>query len=220
MLIALHTALGDGAIGASIKKRNHPMIAYYVPLSLNTDNLAYLAEILKANNIQEGDITKIRWAKLLARRAPNQICGHLIINFSGLDAANRAKTKGLLICNKRVLVSKYKKESIRCLKCHGWNHIATECTQALHRCGTCSVRGHHTNSCSNTNTYCVNCEKDDHTSWSRECPTLVKKCQEFDINTQKIASSTTCHQRLGHGQSPLSLHQRTRHTGQGRHHLL
>jgi hypothetical protein len=37
------TALGDGAIGALIKKKNHPMIAYYVPLSLNMDNPAHLA---------------------------------------------------------------------------------------------------------------------------------------------------------------------------------
>jgi hypothetical protein len=145
------------------------------------DNPAHLAEILEANNIQEGDITKIRWAKPPARRAPNQICSHLIINFSGLDAANRAKTEGLIICNKRVSVSKYKREPIRCLKCHSWNHIAAECTQALDRCGTCSIRGHRTSSCSNTNTYCANCEKDDHTSWSRECPTFVKKCQEFDM---------------------------------------
>jgi hypothetical protein len=133
------TALGDKAVGASIKKRNHPIIAYYVPLSLNMDNLAHLVEIPEANNIQEGDITKIRWAKPPARRALNQICGHLIINFSGLDAVNRAKIEGLLICNKKVSVSKYKREPIRCLKCHGWNHVTVECTQAFDRCGTCVV---------------------------------------------------------------------------------
>ena len=35
-------------------------------------------------------------------------------------------------------------------------------------------------SCTSTNTHCVNCGLDDHTSWSRECLTFVRKCQEFN----------------------------------------
>ena len=95
------------------------MIAYYVLLNLNVNNPAHLGEILESNNLQTGDILKLRWIKPPARRALNQICGHLHINFSGLDAVNRAKTEGLAICNKRVSVAKCKKEPICCLKCHG-----------------------------------------------------------------------------------------------------
>lgn len=173
-------ALGAEGSGASIKKRSHPMIAYYVPLNLNTNNPAHLAEIVESNNLQKDDILGIRWAKPPARRAPSQICGHLIVNFSGPDAANRARTEGLIICNKRVSVAKYKKEPIRCLKCQGWNHVAAECVQTYDRCGTCGARDHRTSLCSSTTTFCVNCDSEDHTSWSRNCPTFVRKCQEFD----------------------------------------
>lgn len=174
-------ALGKNGEGASYKRRNHPMIAYYVPLNLNTENPTHLLEIIETNNLHKNDITKIRWAKPPARRSPNQTCGHLIVNFSNLDAANRAKTEGLIICNKKVSVSKFKKEPIRCLKCHGWNHIATECIQTHDKCGTCGEEGHRTSACNNKDaTHCVNCDSNDHTSWSRGCPTFLRKCQEYD----------------------------------------
>jgi hypothetical protein len=178
---AFITALGEDGQGATVKKRNHPMIAYYVPLNLNTENPSHLAEINEANNLQPGDLVKLRWAKPPARRAPNQICGHLILSFTSPDAANRAKTEGLLICNKRVSVAKYKKEPIRCLKCQGWNHVAAECAQSYDKCGTCGTRGHRTSACTSTTTHCANCDTDDHTSWSRDCPTFIRKCHEFDI---------------------------------------
>lgn len=43
-------ALGVDGTGAVVKKHSHPMIAYYVPLSLNSSNPAHLAEIAEANN--------------------------------------------------------------------------------------------------------------------------------------------------------------------------
>jgi hypothetical protein len=165
----------------TVKKRSHPMIAYYVPLNLNTENPAHMAEIIEANNLQSDDLLKIRWAKPPARRVPNQICGHLILTFSNPDTANRAKTEGLIICSKRVSVLKYKKEPICCMKCHGRNHIAAKCTQSFNRCGTCGLREHRTSACTSKSTYCVNCGVDDHTSWSRECPTFMRKCHEFDV---------------------------------------
>ena len=174
-------ALGEIGVGVSLKKRSHPMIAYFVPLSLNPDNPRHIAEIAEFNNLTTDDILKIRWAKPPARRSPNQICGHLIINFSNPDAANRAKTEGLVICNKRVSVAKHKKEPIRCLKCHGWNHIASECVQSYDRCGSCGARDHRTSACTDkATTYCINCESTNHASWSRDCPTFVRKCREFD----------------------------------------
>jgi hypothetical protein len=88
---AFIAALGHSGQGASIEKCSHPMIAYYVLLNLNTKNPAHLAEIVETNNMQKGDLIKIRWAKPPARRAPNQICNHLILIFSNPDAAHRAK---------------------------------------------------------------------------------------------------------------------------------
>ena len=174
-------ALGEAGLGVSLKKRNHPMIAYFVPLNLNPDNPRHLAEIAESNNLSADDLLKVRWAKPPARRSPSQICGHLIINFSNPDAANRAKTEGLVICNKRVSVAKHKKEPIRCLKCHGWNHVASECVQTYDRCGTCGARDHRTSACTDkTVIYCANCESNNHASWSRDCPIFIRKCKEFD----------------------------------------
>jgi len=97
------------------------------------------------------------------------------------NAANQAKTDGLIICNKWVSVLKHKKEPIRCLKCQGWNHIAAECVSNTDICGTCGMRGHQTSACTSENvTHCVSCDTDDHTSWSRDCPTFVRKCSEFN----------------------------------------
>ncbi|KAF8802024.1 hypothetical protein BYT27DRAFT_7215721 [Phlegmacium glaucopus] len=134
---AFITALGDEAAGIQLKKRHHPVIAYYVPLNLNTDSPEHLKEIAEVNKIQEGVLSGMRWVKPPARRTPTQTCGHLLLFFSDPDAANRAKTEGLVICNKRVSVSKFKKEPIRCLKCQGWNHIAADCISNVDICGTC-----------------------------------------------------------------------------------
>ena len=109
------TALGEMAVGAQLKKRNHPVIAYYAPLSLNTNLPEHLAEVVEVNNIQDGKLSSMQWIKPLARRASTQTCGHLILIFTNPDAANRAKTEGLVICSKRVSVSKYKKEPVTTL---------------------------------------------------------------------------------------------------------
>jgi len=48
-------------------------------------------------------------------------------------------------------------------------------------CSTCGMRDHRTSACTSKNvTHCVSCNTDDHTSWSRDCPTFVWKCSEFD----------------------------------------
>ncbi|KAF8816723.1 hypothetical protein BYT27DRAFT_7010626, partial [Phlegmacium glaucopus] len=76
---------------------------------------------------------------------------------------------------------KHKKEPIRCLKCQGWNHVASECMSSTDICGTCGIRGHRTSSCDNSNaTHCRSCDADDHTSWFRDCPTFIRKCKEYN----------------------------------------
>ncbi|KAF8797817.1 hypothetical protein BYT27DRAFT_7039091, partial [Phlegmacium glaucopus] len=175
------TALGTQGQGASVKKRNHPVIAYYTPLHLNTNNPAHVAEIEEVNGLQEGDLLKLRWAKPPIRRNAKQTCGHLILVFSNPDAANRATAGGLVICSKRVSVAKYKKEPIRCLKCQGWNHIASECVKMTDTCGTCG-KGHRTSNCNVSGSHhCISCNTDDHPSWARDCPTFLRKCKEFDL---------------------------------------
>ncbi|KAF8817021.1 hypothetical protein BYT27DRAFT_6955985, partial [Phlegmacium glaucopus] len=170
------TALGTLGRGACIKKRSHPIIAYYVPLHLNTSNSDHVAEIEEVNGMQNGDLIKIRWAKPPTRRRATQTCGHLVLTFSNPDAANRAKAGGLIICNKRVSVAKYKKEPIRCLKCQGWNHVAAECIKKADICGTCGKDGHRTSDCLTPDKqHCVSCDVDGHPSWARSCPTFARK---------------------------------------------
>ena len=83
--------LGKEGAGAQLKRRNHPVIAYYIPLHLDTNSTGHLKEILEVNRIQEGNLSGLRWVKPLARRTPTQTCGHLILFFTNPDAANRAK---------------------------------------------------------------------------------------------------------------------------------
>ena len=99
------SALGKDGNGAHFKKRNHLVIAFYVPLNLNTDSPGHLKEIEEVNNIVPGTLVNLHWIKPPAWRAPTQTCGHLVLTFSDPDTANRAKTTGLIICNKRVSVT-------------------------------------------------------------------------------------------------------------------
>ncbi|KAF8800975.1 hypothetical protein BYT27DRAFT_7216416 [Phlegmacium glaucopus] len=54
------TALGDEGVGTSLKKRNHPVIAHYVPLNLDTESWEHLEDIAEVNNLQKGDVLGIR----------------------------------------------------------------------------------------------------------------------------------------------------------------
>ena len=75
----------------------------------------------------------------------------------------------------------YKKESIFCLKCQGWNHIASECIKRYNLCGTCGEEGHQTSTCKAIGKqFCISCKTDNHPSWAMHCPTFIRKCKEFD----------------------------------------
>jgi hypothetical protein len=48
------------------------------------------------------------------------------------------------------------------------------------KCGNCT-KGHRTSDCSTPLArVCVSCKTDDHASWSRECPTFIKKLNDFN----------------------------------------
>jgi len=70
------------------------------------------------------------------------------------------------------------------MKCHNWNHVARECIAHEDTCSTCGEKGHWTKDCTNKGkTHCVSCDSDQHASWSRFCPTFLKKCDELDRRT-------------------------------------
>jgi hypothetical protein len=170
-------------IGPEIKFRTriYNVIAFNVPLGINPDERGHLQEIGEVNNVEPDIIMSAKWAKPINRRTPEQRTAHLIITFSNADAANRAITNGLNICNRRCRTEKIKREPIRCLKCQGWNHFAKECPSTEDKCGNCTG-AHRTNTCTTPNNRkCASCNSNDHASWCRTCPTFIKKQEDFNV---------------------------------------
>ena len=133
------------------------------------------------HSIPNNSISKLKWAKRPDQRSPSQTVGHLIITFKDPDAANEAILKGLVICNKKVQVSKCRREPVRCLKCQAYNHVAHECILQREICARCG-ENHRTNTCSSTITKCTPCNEYGHTSSDRACPTLQRKCRDYETN--------------------------------------
>jgi hypothetical protein len=184
------TWLGNGdnrkmlceAIGsnATFKPRTFNLIAFNVALTVEPDNQGHKDEICEVNHLEVGEIASMRWAKLPERRTTGQKTAHLIIAFTNATTANRAITEGLTICNKKAHIEKVKKDPIRCMKCQGWNHFAKECVLTHDRCGNCTEE-HRTDQCPNPQlTRCFSCSMDGHTSWSKDCPTYLRKVEEND----------------------------------------
>ena len=86
----------------------------------------------------------------------------------------------IFVCQKKVYAEKCKKEPLWCLKCHGWGHLAWDCTATSDTCGTCAQR-HRTDTCTNTaQPHCVSCGMGGHASWDRGCPIFQHKCGELN----------------------------------------
>ena len=160
--------------------RVHSLIAFNVPLAINPEDPKHRQEVCEANNIENDVMSAARWAKPINRRSPEQRTAHLILTFTSADAANRAITNGLYICNRRCYVERVRREPTRCLKCQGWNHFAKECQVETNKCGNCT-KGHRTSDCPTPEErICVSCEVEGHASWSRECPTFIKKLNDLN----------------------------------------
>ena len=166
--------------GVVFRSRVHNLIAFNVPLGISPENQSHRQEVCEANNLDPETITTLKWVKPVHRRSQTQRTAHLFLTFNNADAANRAITNGLYICNRRCHTERVKREPTRCLKCQGWNHYAKECTEETDRCGNCT-KNHRTSDCPTPLTRaCVSCKTDDHASWSRDCPTFVKKLNDFN----------------------------------------
>jgi hypothetical protein len=162
------------------KDRTYRIIALNAPLTMDPDNNRHISEICEVNHLERNIIEDVRWAKPINRRSPNQRSAHLIISTTDPSTANRIITDGLVICNKKCHAERTKREPTRCLKCQGWNHIARDCIRENDKCGNCAG-DHRTDTCPNPHaTRCVSCGTNDHASWNRRCPTLLKKTEEFN----------------------------------------
>jgi hypothetical protein len=164
----------------AFRSRVHSIIVYNVPLGLNTEDESHRLEVCEANSIEKEIITAMRWVKPVHRRALTQRTAHLILIFNSADAANRVITNGIFICNRRCHAERMKREPTRCLKCQGWNHFAKDCQEKDEKCGNCTLH-HRTNDCPTPAARrCVSCKTDDHASWSRDCPTFIRKLNDFN----------------------------------------
>jgi hypothetical protein len=168
------------ALDARIKTRLYPLVLQFILLHFGPERSNELRAIEGHNKLPCGAIDKARWLKPTHRRSPNQTCGHALFTFTSPETANKVLTDGLIICQKRVYAEKCKKEPIRCLKCHRWNHLSYACPQQHDTCGTCGDR-HKTSTCAESGKMrCTSCKTDDHTSWDRACPTFLHKCNELN----------------------------------------
>ncbi|KAF9538300.1 hypothetical protein CPC08DRAFT_606786, partial [Agrocybe pediades] len=175
--------LGNIGTDGKWKNRTYNIIAHYVPIIFDPDNQDHIAEALDLNNIDRKHFVKARYAKPIERRSPYQRFAHLIISLQNSDTANKLINQGMTICGKQVDIRKCKKEPLRCLKCHGYNHIARDCISNHDTCGTCGSKTHRTKDCDNPESHqCIPCGGAGHPSWSRTCPTFLKKCDDYDRN--------------------------------------
>jgi hypothetical protein len=164
----------------TFRARMYSVIAYNAPLHINPENEDHRTEINEVNDLGVDNIRTMRWAKPINRRSPQQRSAHLILSFSSVESANRAITNGIEIFHKKCHVERIKKEPLRCLKCQGWNHMAKECTENESTCSNCAEK-HRTVECPQPRRKrCVSCKTDEHASWSRECPTFLRKVEDYN----------------------------------------
>jgi hypothetical protein len=175
--IAFRIEIGPDIV---VKPRSHTVIAFNVPTTLDPENHDHRAEICEVNNLEQGTISTTRWTKQPRHRPPDQTTAHLYLTFVDVISANRAISEGLTVCSKRVRVEKARKEPTRCLKCQGWNHIARECPATHDICANCTGI-HRTDQCPQPhNERCVSCKITGHSSWSRKCPTYLRKVSDHN----------------------------------------
>ena len=82
-------------------------------------------------------------------------------------------------------MEKCKRELLRCLKCHGWNPMVTECMAGYDACSTCTHH-HRMFNCSNLDQqFCTPCSMSSHASWDRNCPVFQRKCDEMNVRMEE-----------------------------------
>ncbi|KJA14238.1 hypothetical protein HYPSUDRAFT_150641 [Hypholoma sublateritium FD-334 SS-4] len=193
---AFIASMGATMRGAAFCPRNYTVIVFHVPVEFEPLDRSHLQRVVEENGIKGMDkIASLRWAKPIQRHDPTiaQMTAHLILTFQDIDVANVAIRDGMhgmrfggRLLSKLLKVAKNKREPLRCLRCHGWNHMVRECPSRDNTCGTCGVRGHMTEECKvmkKTEQRCTPCGDLNgigHASWDRTCPTFLRKCREQD----------------------------------------
>ena len=96
---------------ATIKPRLYNVVVQFVPLSFRPGREADLREIKEVNGVEVRGISKVRWIKLVARRAPSQVCGHIILSLSYPHNPQMAHWLTVCLCARRRCMLRNAKES-------------------------------------------------------------------------------------------------------------
>lgn len=166
--------------GVTFQSRVYSVLAFNAPLTIDLDDPTHREEVNEANELKDGEISVLRWAKPIERRSQHQRLAHLVLLFSSLEVANQVIASRAIICNKKCHVERIKKELIQCLKCQGWNHMTKECLATLDRCSNCAGKHKTATCCQLRTTRCMSYNSNNHVSWSRECPSLLKRVIDFN----------------------------------------
>lgn len=171
---------------ATARSRMYPVVAEFLPASLDINSKQVIKTIEKFNNYEADSIERLRWIKPVEKRTPGQQTAHAVIYFKNPESANFAIRDGLFISNKRIYARKLLTEPRRCSKCHkyGTSHIAATCQQPHDVCGTCGGQ-HKTDNCQvltadTDNHFCVSCQRRGHAAWSRDCPILENRTKKLN----------------------------------------
>jgi hypothetical protein len=174
---------------AVVKDRGSVIIAQKVLLHFEPDNDVALREVEECSGLQPGDIRKAVWCKRMEDRSPNQRTAFVRLVLASEEAANHALAHKLVICSQRVPTFREKRNADRCYKCQLYNHFASQCKSTNDTCANCGGVHRRTDCQEKNKVHCVACKADDHPSWSRDCPTFIRKCNELDERHPENASS-------------------------------
>jgi hypothetical protein len=97
-------------MGVSFRTRVYNVIAFNSPLNLDPEEPEHQRGVNEANELPANTVSSLRWAKPIARRSTHQKSVHLIVSFSNPEAANRAISQGIMICNKKCNAERVKRD--------------------------------------------------------------------------------------------------------------
>ena len=166
--------------GAAVKLCLFPLLLRFVPFTFCPNVPADLRELEEWYKLLPLSLPSTHWVKPKEKRHATQMVGHCILNVSSMDIANQLIMDGLTIRRCCILPEQLKAKPIQCSNCQGYGHIACNCNHQS-ACGTCGQSSHKTADCNTFWTFCcIFCGVNTHTSWDRNCPEFLKRCQLLD----------------------------------------
>ncbi|EIM89354.1 uncharacterized protein STEHIDRAFT_45029, partial [Stereum hirsutum FP-91666 SS1] len=166
---------------ASARDRVFPVLVRFTPVAFDFDDAASLRALEEHSGLGSGTIIGGRWIKAVDRRHPTQSRAHCVLYTTSAEAANSLISGNVVILDCLVEVEKFKKEPVKCSRCHHYGHMVASCKSSADVCGSCGG-AHRSFKCTAYKTvHCVSCNSDSHASSDRHCPTFLQLCDDYDM---------------------------------------